>query len=231
MNTRERRSIAFVMLLCVLVAAAGCSKKEAEQEGAGEVVGSGQAGPQTFVYECGDGFSFVARIEGERIWLFLPEMTVPLPHVPSASGAKYSDGITTFWSDGEEARLEIEGEKPRTCTNNPAKAVWEHAKLSGVDFRAVGNEPGWHLEISSGMKSILFVTDYGEGRYEFPFVLPLVDDEAGRTEYRSGSGDHEIKIVLECGACRDTMSGEAFETVVTVVFDGREYRGCGRALH
>jgi len=29
-------------------------------------------------------------------------------------------------------------------------AICVDAKLRGVDFRAVGNEPGWNLEISAG---------------------------------------------------------------------------------
>jgi len=28
--------------------------------------------------------------------------------------------------------------------------IWVDAKLRGVYFRAVGNEPGWNLEISAG---------------------------------------------------------------------------------
>jgi len=27
------------------------------------------------------------------------------------------------------------------------------------------------------------------------------------------------------------MSGEAFETTVTVILDGKKYQGCGKALH
>ena len=41
----------------------------------------------------------------------------------------------------------------------------------------------------------------------------------------------DLVIVLEGQTCRDTMSGEEFETTVTVVLDGNKYRGCGRALH
>jgi membrane-bound inhibitor of C-type lysozyme/uncharacterized membrane protein len=231
--TRVERAIVSCIMLCVLIVVVGCADREERQEQpeSEQAPTTDQAEPQTFVFECGEGYSFVARIEGERIWLFLPDKTIPLPHVPAASGTKYSDGVTVFWSKGEEARLEMEGEEPRICTNNRAKAIWEHAKLNGVDFRAVGNEPGWHLEISSGLENIVFVTDYGKSGYEFPFAKPLVDDEAGRTVYRTSSGERELTIVLEGDGCYDTMSGEEFETTVTVVLDGTEYRGCGRTLH
>jgi membrane-bound inhibitor of C-type lysozyme/uncharacterized membrane protein len=187
--------------------------------------------PRTFVYECGEEYQFVARIQGESAWLFLPGETVELPCIESASGAKYSNGSVTFWSKGEEAILEIEGEARRSCKNNRAKAIWEHAKLNGVDFRATGNEPGWHLEISAGLESIVFVTDYGQSRFDFPYVEPVVDDEAATALYHVSSKGHEIEVRLEGGGCHDNMSGEAFETSVKVILDGRAHYGCGRALH
>ena len=187
--------------------------------------------PRTFLFECDDSYTFVARSEGDRMWLFLPDTTIALPHVPAASGARYSDGTTTFWSRGEEARLETASGETRTCRNNHARAIWEHAKLNGVDFRAVGNEPGWHLEISSGLQSILLVTDYGATRFEFPYTEPMSGDGSGETVYRTKTDDHELTILLVGGGCHDTMSGEEFETGVTIHIDGRELRGCGRALH
>ncbi len=39
-------------------------------------------------------------------------------------------------------------------------SVWHRAKLRGVAFRAIGQEPGWLLEITNGTE-ILLVTDYG----------------------------------------------------------------------
>ncbi len=42
---------------------------------------------------------------------------------------------------------------------------------------------------------------------------------------------HELVSVLAVRRCQDTMSGESFETTVTVVLDGKELRRCGRALH
>ena len=38
--------------------------------------------------------------------------------------------------------------------------VWHEAKLRGVLFRAIGQEPGWLLEITDGSE-ILLVTGYG----------------------------------------------------------------------
>jgi uncharacterized membrane protein len=118
----------------------------------------------------------------------------------------------------------------RECRNNPSRAIWEDAKLSGVDFRAVGNEPGWHLEIKAGDK-VVFVGDYGQTRYEFATPEPLNDQHARKTTYEVRTPEHELTVVLEALRCHDSMSGEPFETTVTVLLDGRTYRGCGRPLH
>lgn len=185
---------------------------------------------QTYVYECSDNFSFVVRIEGEKTWLFLPKKTVPLPHVPSASGAKYQDGQITFWSKGDEALIEDGQETHRNCRNNRAKAIWEHAKLGGVDFRAVGNEPGWYLELKKFGHSV-FVADYGQRRYEFAAPAPMIEQQGRVATYRIQANEHELIIVLQGQRCRDSMSGEPFETTVTVIFDDKEYQGCGRPLH
>ncbi|MFQ5642441.1 MAG: hypothetical protein ACE5FQ_01955 [Thiogranum sp.] len=91
-------------------------------------------------------------------------------------------------------------------------------------------QPGWHLELSAGRKRV-FVGDYGETRYEFTAPEPSVDRKARIAEYRLRDGEHALTVVLEGRPCHDTMSGEPFETTVKVIFDGRQYQGCGRALH
>jgi putative lipoprotein len=162
--------------------------------------------------------------------LFLPEQTISLTHVPSGSGAKYSEDQITYWSKGDEALLEIGDEKHANCKNNRAIAIWEDAKLRGVDFRAIGNEPGWNLEIIKSEK-IVFVGDYGQERYEFITTEPSIDRQARTTVYDVQNDKHELSVIIIGRRCNDTMSGEAFETTVSVILDGKKYRGCGKALH
>jgi len=192
---------------------------------------SDQGAPMTYVYECSDGYEFTARTEEGRAWLFLRNQTVNLPLEPSGSGTKlYREGSITFKPKGDKATLELGETRHADCTNSRAKAIWEDAKLRGVDFRARGNEPGWHMEITAGEK-ILFVGDYGNNRYAFDTPEPLVDGQARRTNYRAKNAQHELSILIEGRPCQDSMSGEPFDTTVTVNLDGREYRGCGKALH
>lgn len=183
----------------------------------------------TLVYECDRGLEFVAAIRRDTMWAFLPSGMLLLPHLPADSGARYGASNVTLWMTGEEATIEHRGEAARTCRNNRARAVWEHAKLSGVDFRAVGNEPGWHVDIAAD--SIRLVTDYGQQRRVFPTPQPATNVDSAQTVYRTATGSDTLEIRLDRGPCHDTMSGEAFETAVTLVLGNWTLRGCGRALH
>ena len=196
----------------------------------GPVSISGQGAPLTFVYECGGGYGFTARLGEKNAWLFLPDQTENLPLVPSNSGAEYSQGPIAFRTNGDNAVLEIGDKRYTDCTNDRAKAIWEDAKFRGVDFRARGNEPGWHLEITAG-KKIVFVGDYGNTFYAVATPQPLVDQQARTTSYKIQDAQHDMAVLIEGRPCQDTMSGEPFDTTVTVILDGKEYSGCGKALH
>ena len=105
--------------------------------------------------------------------------------------------------------------------------VWHKAKLRGVAFRAIGQEPGWLLEITNG-EEILLVTDYGSTRTSMPYVEPVVYQEERRTQYVVGEYNTTIEIRGE--SCTDVMSGETFEVSVTLFLSHKELHGCGRAL-
>ena len=194
------------------------------------VSGDTKMSARTFYYQCAGDYTFVARLEGERIWLFLPGRTVQLPHVPSASGARYGDGTTLFWSKGEEALLNIGAEQYRDCRNNRGEAIWEHAKLNGVDFRGVGNEPGWYLEIRDG-RSLLFVSAYGKHRHLFPNPERESSPETRETLYTAFTDSHSLRVILKGETCQDSMADSVYATRVRVELDGKVFRGCGRPLH
>ncbi len=234
MHKGIRRGTGIVLMALGALLTSACTDGEEPPRHDEDVHASPPAVPgrtgTTYVYQCNDGLRFTARIEGEKAWLFLPSGTISLPHVEAASGAKYSDGSFTFWTKGESAMLEG-GNQPRTeCKNDRAEAIWEDAKLRGADFRATGNEPGWHLEISREY-GLLLVTAYGNERYAFAPTEPSSDSASGKTTYQAKQAGHELKVMLEARRCADTMSGAQFETTVTVMIDGKQLNGCGKALH
>ena len=104
--------------------------------------------------------------------------------------------------------------------------VWHAAKLRGVAFRAVGQEPGWLLEITNG-EEILLVSDYGQNRHTFPYVEPQEDKAARRTVFQV---NETTSVLIEGKPCSDTMSGESFEVTVEVSLGETVLKGCGRAL-
>lgn len=227
---------AICMLLSLLVAAIlpGC-REETEAERAGTVVhDTFQAPPpETYAYDCDDGTEVVAHFENRsgrnEVVLFLPGRTVRLPAVPAASGTKYGDGETSWWGKGiDETRLEIAGAEPCLCRLNPARTKWEDAKLRGVDYRALGNEPGWVLEI--GPKGLLFVTDYGETRHHFPMVDPETDAAARASTWRTATEEHKLEVTIVGEPCVDD-GDVAYASRVEVILDGRSHTGCGQALH
>jgi uncharacterized membrane protein len=108
-----------------------------------------------------------------------------------------------------------------------ANDVWHAVKLRGVAFRAVGQEPGWLLEITNG-EEILIVTDYGATRSSLPYVEPVIYHDEQRTEFVLDGYNTMIEIRGE--QCTDPMSGESFEVSVTLFLSDKELHGCGRAL-
>jgi putative lipoprotein len=72
------------------------------------------AGARVVAYDC-EGLSFRVELAAERARLLLPGRSLELPKAPAASGTRYSDGRSTFWSRGDEASLVLDGEEHAGC--------------------------------------------------------------------------------------------------------------------
>lgn len=105
---------------------------------------------------------------------------------------------------------------------------WDEARAAGVDFRAVGQEPGWMIDIYTGGR-IVALLDYGETIVEFPRGEPSYPSE-GATRFESQADGHSLSITYRRFPCEDAMSGEAYPAAVEVVVDGRTLNGCGRSV-
>ncbi len=111
--------------------------------------------------------------------------------------------------------------------SSSSSAAQAQQRIDDADFRALGQEPGWYMDIAEGEK-ILLVTDYGEHRFEFPYASP--DSSADREMYDITASGHHLVAVIERKPCNDSMSGRAFVATVTVTVDGKKYTGCGGPL-
>lgn len=183
--------------------------------------------PQTMVYDCGGGYRMTLQRDGEGARLLLPGGTRRVGPA-GTPGAYRADGISLRLED-KTAQLEIAGQIPRTCRADRAAAIWEDARLRGVDFRAVGGPPGWYLEI--GPRRIRYAGDFGREILDFPASAAQVDTRVAQTRYRGAVAGHRFEALLEPGDCYERLSGKHFATRVTLKLDGRTLYGCGRPLH
>ncbi len=107
--------------------------------------------------------------------------------------------------------------------------VWEKAREDGVQFRAVGNEPGWLVEIKDD-KRIKFVNDYGDLEIKAPvddlWLGPAGEDKIYYVENEA----IQFQVIIMKKSYQDTMSGESFPYQVRVVFPNKSYVGGGRLL-
>ena len=156
--------------------------------------------------QLGDGASLA--VDG-RSWALRPE--------PAASGVKrvaVDDERTLLWTKGNAALLEIEGVRQPECTL---------LSEDRVQFRAVGNEPGWRLDVTA--RALVLLTDDGDTRIVAPG--PLLETRAGLRHYRADSVDGELSATVVERLCVDSMSAMPHPAAVEVSWQGQTLRGCG----
>ena len=136
-------------------------------------------------------------------------------------------GVSACTAQGDAVQYDVSQDARQREQQLAQNDVWHAAKLRGVAFRAIGQEPGWLLEIKNG-EEILIVTDYGQKRSVFAWVEPVEDRAARSTLFELDAG---ASVLIEGEPCTDSMSGEQFETTVTVETGSRSLKGCGRALY
>lgn len=144
-----------------------------------------------------------------------------------ANGAAWTAGTggVRFDIRGEAARLALPGEAVRVCVPARQASPWNEAVLRGLAFRAVGNEPGWFVEVDGGSSPRLRATlDYGERQLDVPNVQRTADG------YRGTAGGQAVTLVVRRTACADGMSGQRFEATAILRVGGRDYTGCGAFL-
>jgi uncharacterized membrane protein/membrane-bound inhibitor of C-type lysozyme len=206
--------LAAAAALTALVAACGPAQEPAGE--AGSIV----------TWQCGD-LRVVTEIRGDSLRLSGPFGERVLAQERSASGARYADGGgTELWEKAGRAMLTLDGERQPDCNRTDAISPWEAARARGVAFRAVGNEPGWWVEVDGGGAPPLRAEfDFGARRVE-------VASAAATADGWRGAAPDGTQVVLEVRRepCTDTMSGHSLPAAATLRVGGASWRGCGRFL-
>ena len=180
----------------------------------------------TLVYDC-LGYEFIARLGPGEMAVWLEDEYLVLSQVRSASGVKYQEGDVIFWTKGEESSLFLGAQRYPDCKLVPSRAPWEDARRRGVDFRAVGNEPGWYLEIREG-REILYVGDYGMNRLMTPD--PGAEAVSSGRIYHAVTESSELIVEIIDEECLDTMQDASYPARVSLTVNGKPLQGCGMAL-
>jgi putative lipoprotein len=107
-----------------------------------------------------------------------------------------------------------------------AKSLVEDARVRGVLYRGIGNEPGWTVEIGPNDR-LQLVIDYGEKKLEFAGATVANDD--GSMVYAAQAGDDAVKVSVKQEACVDDMAGTNFDHSMVVEHGGKTLRGCAVA--
>jgi len=116
---------------------------------------------------------------------------------------------------------------PATPAIEASTDAWANARAAGIDFRAIGQEPGWLLEIDDGGRMTLQY-DYGESRADFATPTPNTSQEFV-TVYEARAGQDTVNVTIRRAPCQDAMSGENFPARVTVRINDRTLEGCGKS--
>lgn len=204
-----------------LLALAACAAPDAPRADAGPT----EAVLERSFYVCPDDVVFSVDFLGDAARVHLVDRVVRLPRDP-ADGSRYADDALELRVEDGAARLSDRDDGIR-CHAEGSGEVWRDAVRRGVVFRAMGQEPGWLVEVDGGGRMVVLL-DYGTERIEVPAPAPARTDRG--EEYRSRTADHTIRLVIEDRPCRDTMSGEPFPATVTLDVDSRSYEGCGIRL-
>lgn len=251
MTTLPTLSSRLLLVTCAavaLIAAAGCQRKEAPAVEAAtaakpaDFVPAAAPAPtpaadevpegvlRAYAWQCADGQTLVMRnlLREKAIAIDFHDGTRRLDQTVSASGARYADNVVVFWTKGGTATLERQGAPTVQCEERRAASLREDARVRGVVYRALGNEPGWVLEIGPATR-MSWTTNFGQDRHDFEQAQAATAPD-GATVYTAQNEAVAIKATVKAERCVDDGDVE-FDHVVTVESGTQTLRGCGTRLN
>jgi putative lipoprotein len=195
--------------------------------------------PQRIAFTCADGYGFEAWFEPDRVRVQFEGDSFTLPQVESGSGTRYrgevasQGGTVLLHTKGRRGYMQVPGLRMEGCEGTPVADAWQSARVRGVELRALGQEPGWWLELDRGRRTLL-VTDYGREVVSFPAPAARVDavlsELDGEATVHLARGGRDLLLTVSDRTCRDIMSGFRHPLAVRLRLDGTRYDGCGRRL-
>ena len=181
-----------------------------------------------FVSETGGRAVIKYEKNPEKAVLYKGGKEYKLKRAVSASGAKYEGESALFWEKAGGARIETPSSSGTYKIDRRA-SVFEDARLRGMIFKALGNEPGWVMEMKP--YTVYLSTDYGSKTYKLKTDVKDIMRGINSFEAVSGKERFIITISIRDKGCTDSMKGDEFEAGVEIRAGEKVYSGCGKRLN
>ncbi|HET7267885.1 MAG TPA: hypothetical protein VFJ15_07225 [Oleiagrimonas sp.] len=149
--------------------------------------------------------------------------------VLALAGCQTTGGIHQPTSPGSQpASPSTTGE----ATTPPKPSPWALARERGMAFRAVGNEPGWSVEVEKSHSPTLFVSlQYNQRHLKVRDSSVSSDQDKGLITFSGLAKDGTpVQLLIHRGQCVDNMSGHKFAASAELDVGAKKYTGCGRFL-
>lgn len=145
----------------------------------------------------------------------------------TAGRAKAGSQAAAEPAEADPEAADPEAADPEAASRDADAGPWVRARQRGPILRAIGQEPGWWLEIRQDGTTEL-VSDYGmrQQLWETPPPEPLGASGKRYSLRRAG-----LTVTLREEDCQDVMSGERFPLRVVVETPQQRLEGCGRWLN
>ena len=194
----------------------------------------------TTVYECRpadlEPFEFTVRRGAAELALWLPPafdrpyLVLSEEYVGTRFTGVFREGDVSLDLADASVELGVGDARFGGCREDRERSVWEHAKLSGVNFRATGEDPAWYLEIRDGDR-----LDFRSALDTVPLTLPMaelrLESGASGASYRSSGQEPELVAEISATPCTVADGLGLSGVTIVVTAGGRLFSGCGRPLH
>ncbi|HSG90874.1 MAG TPA: MliC family protein [Pseudomonadales bacterium] len=240
--TRDRsRTLVRMVTCCVLLTAVACStavpQPQPQRQRAMRTLDAAPPPPSAaatadasplFAWGCDNDARLLTRYDeaSQDLALEIDGERHRLRSRRRASGAAWAGEDLEFWNQGGEAVFTRDGVATR-CEVDVVRTEDARAAAAGAVLRALGNEPGWSLEIHP--QRMTWVSDYGTRTRVFDAPARAESAAGSAQRWRAGGAAGELEVLVTEASCTDD-GGRVFPVSVTLTFEGRSFPGCGRRL-
>ncbi|MBZ9557919.1 MULTISPECIES: MliC family protein [unclassified Modicisalibacter] len=188
-------------------------------------------GAEDFIaWRCTPAQDLISAFPDDQLRLWSAQGHYLLDRAVVASGARYVKDDLTFWNKGKEAVVTSDNGR-LTCREDVHRRTLTRADHPESIFHALGNEPGWTLDLDRDAPSMTLVTDNGERSRTLDYRLVALDNgEQASVTLRADGAAEPVAVQMQARACFDAMSGKPYPVRVRLQVGERVFRGCGQGI-